>query len=204
MEQQQQQIDAILEYWFGHVEQTLLPSEHRTWVWFSGDPKVDAEIKEKFYDDFIKAARGDLTEWEQAPRGMLALIILLDQFSRHIYRHGPQAFEQDRKALELCLRGIELQHDHMLSLMERVFFYFPLMHSENPEMQSLSLRAYEMLLGLSFPETRPVFEKFLDYAIRHHEIISRFGRFPYRNETLGRASTHAELEFLKNTGSIFE
>src|SRR5262249_54736054 len=148
-------------------------------------------IKQKFYNDYIKAAQGDFIDWEQNPRSTLALIILFDQFSRHIYRNMPQSFEQDRKALDLCLRGIERQFDHMLSLMERVFFYFPLMHSENSEMQSLSLRAYEMLLTLSFQETRPIFEKFLDYAIRHHEIISRFGRFPYRNQILGRTSTPA-------------
>jgi uncharacterized protein (DUF924 family) len=197
-------IDAILHYWFGHAEESALPSEHRTWVWFSGDTAVDAEIKEGFYEDFAKALRGDFNAWEKTPRGCLALIILFDQFSRHIYRHTAQAYEYDRKSLEICLKGIEHQFDHKLSLIERVFFYFPFMHSENPEMQSLSLRAYEMLLNLSFPETRPVFEKFLDYAIRHHEIISRFGRFPYRNEVLGRASTPAELEFLKNTGSVFE
>ncbi|MFT3742537.1 MAG: DUF924 family protein [Gammaproteobacteria bacterium] len=196
--------DAILQYWLGSVEKTALPSTHRTWVWFSGDPQVDKEIKTQFYEDYLKAVQGDYASWEQGPRSTLALIILFDQFSRHIYRNMPQAFDQDRKALDLCLRGVEQQFDHMLSLMERVFFYFPLMHSENAEMQSLSLRAYEMLLTLSFQETRPIFEKFLDYAIRHHEIISRFGRFPYRNEVLGRTSTPAEEEFLKNAGSLFE
>lgn len=197
-------IETVLHYWFGHVEETALPSEHRTWVWFSGDPVVDSEIKEKFSEDHQQAIAGHYLDWQNSPHGLLAIIILLDQFSRHIYRNSSQAFAQDNKALELCLQGIEQQYDHRLSLIERVFFYFPLMHSENAEMQSLSLRAYEMLLSLSFPETRPVFEKFLDYAIRHHEIISRFSRFPYRNETLGRISTPVEEEFLKNAGSLFE
>ena len=197
-------IDNALHYWFGHVEETSLPSEHRTWVWFSSDPVVDAEIKEKFQEDFDKILNGEHADWENTPRGNLALIIFLDQFSRHIHRNTMKAYTQDAKALALCLKGIENQHDHMLSLMERAFFYFPLMHSENPEMQSLSLRAYEMLLSLSFPEVRPAFEKFLDHAIRYHEIISRFGRFPYRNKTLGRVSAPAEEEFLKNAGALFE
>ncbi len=197
-------IEAALHYWFGHVEETSLPSEHRTWVWFSGDPVVDAEIKEQFQEDFDKVLRGEYPDWANTPRGNLALIIFLDQFSRRIHRDTLKAYSQDTKALEHCLKSIENQYDHRLSLVERVFFYFPLMHSENPDMQSLSLRAYEMLLSLSFPEVRPVFEKFLDHAIRHHEIISRFGRFPYRNKALGRVSTQAEEEFLKNAGDLFE
>ncbi len=197
-------IDEILHYWFGHVEETALPSEHRTKIWFSGEASVDAEIKEKFMEDYEKALRGEYADWEKSPRGCLALIILFDQFSRHIYRHTAQAFAQDPKAVALCLKGIEHQYDHLLSLMERVFFYFPLMHSENAEMQSLSMRAFQMLLNLSFPETRPIFEKFLDYAIRHYETIARFNRFPYRNEALGRPSTPAELEFIKNSGLSFE
>lgn len=195
------QIDTILHYWFGHAEEAALPSTHRTWVWFSGDKVVDAEIKEKFGTDYAKAASNDYKNWETSPRGSLALIILLDQFSRHIYRGTATAFEQDPKALEICLKGIEHQHDHKLSLLERAFFYFPLMHAENAEMQALSVRAMEMLLGLSFQETRPIFAKFLDYAIRHHEIIARFGRFPHRNDLLLRASTQQEIDFLKDTGN---
>lgn len=205
MEQTQQmgRDEKILHYWFGHAEESALPSTHRTWVWFSADPVIDAEIKELFHEDYENAISDKYQDWEEAPHSTLALIVLLDQFSRHIYRHTAKAFAQDRKALDVCLHGIEKQHDHKLSLLERAFYYFPLMHSENSEMQSLSVRAFEMLLGLSFQETRPIFAKFLDYAIRHHEIISRFKRFPHRNEMLGRQSTEQELEFLKDTGNNF-
>jgi uncharacterized protein (DUF924 family) len=196
--------EDILHYWFGNVEETTLPSKEREQIWFGGDEATDKEIKDKFYPDFMKSINGGFDDWCETPRGCLAVIIMLDQFSRHIYRGTGKAFEQDHRALQHCLAGIDQQHDHMLSLIERVFFYFPLMHSENAEMQSLSLRAYEMLVTLSFPEVRPVYEKFLDYAIKHNEIISRFGRFPYRNERLGRKSTPQEEEFLKNTGSVFE
>lgn len=202
--QRQHNFDPILHYWFGDVEKTGLPSEHRNWIWFSGDPAVDAQVKTQFYDHYLKAVRGDYLAWESAARSSLALIILFDQFSRHIYRDSSQAYDQDHRALDLCLKGIEQQFDHQLSLIERVFFYFPLMHAENTDMQSLSLRAYEMLFALSFQESRAIFEKFLDYAMRHHDIISRFGRFPQRNAILGRASTPGEAQFLKNTGYFLE
>jgi uncharacterized protein (DUF924 family) len=193
-------IEAILHYWFGHADGVAIPSEHRTWVWFSGDPAVDLEIKAQFYEDFVKAVRGDYSNWVDTPRGYLALIILFDQFSRHIYRQAAQAYDQDQRALDLCLKGIDVQYDHMLSLIERAFFYFPLVHAENAEMQALSIRAFEMLLSLSFPETRPVFERFLEHAVQEHKVVSRFGRFPQRNEALGRASTPSEVEFLKSLG----
>lgn len=194
-------IDAILHYWFGHADGVAIPSEHRIWIWFSADSAVDLEIKAQFYDDFVKGVRGDYSDWVGTSRGYLALIILFDQFSRHICRHTAQAYDQDQRALDLCLKGIDAQYDHMLSLIERVFFYFPLLHAENAEMQALSIRAFEMLLSLSFPETRSVFERFLEQAVQHHKIISRFGRFPERNEALGRASTPSELEFLKSLRS---
>ncbi len=198
------QIDQILHFWFEKAELSALPSEHITRIWFSNDAEVDAEVKEQFSEDYCKAVRGEYTAWQQTPRGCLALIILLDQFSRRINRYTPLAYQQDRSALDLCLYGIEHQFDHKLSLIERVFFYFPLIHSESADMQLLALRAYEILLSLSFPETRPIFEKFLEYAIRHQEIITRFGRFPHRNEVLGRPSTQAEQEFIKNGTTLFD
>lgn len=196
--------EEILHYWFGHAEGAILPSEHRTHVWFASDPQLDNEIKEKFFDDYHKAMQDHYIDWENDPHGMLALIIIFDQFTRRFFRRDSQAFQQDHKALALCLRGIEQQFDHKLSLLERVFFYFPLMHSEDIEMQSLSLRAYQMLMNLSFPETRPLFEKFLQYAVQHYEIINRFGRFPNRNEIIGRPSLQTELDFLKTAQISFD
>src|SRR5690348_2435252 len=112
-------IEAILHYWFGNAERTALPSEHRSWIWFSGDSAIDAEIKEQFQEDYTEAVQGNCHAWSKTPRGSLALIILLDQFSRHLYRHMPQAFEHDKKALEICLQGVEHSYDHQLSLIER-------------------------------------------------------------------------------------
>lgn len=195
-------VEEILSYWFGKVEDTVLPSPDRTDIWFSGKKEVDEEIKAKFANDVQKAAAGEYDDWSQEPRAALALILLLDQFSRHIYRDTAQAFAQDAKALDICLQGIQKEYDHSLSLIERVFFYMPLEHAENLEMQATSVRAFQILVNLAFAETRSVYENFLDYAIKHYEVVRRFGRFPHRNAILARPSTTEELEFLK-TGRGF-
>lgn len=188
--------EDILKYWFGHVEESVFPSPNRTHIWFSNDSAIDEEIRSKFSYDLEKAVLGEYADWENDPRQCLALIILLDQFSRHIYRETPLAYAQDHRALDLCLRGIEKQYDHVISLIERAFFYFPLTHSENIEIQSTSIRAYKILLDLSFPEAKGVFESFLEYALKQFDTIKRFGRFPERNPILGRPSTEEEAKFL--------
>lgn len=189
--------DEVLNFWLGHIEETLLPTENRQKIWFSVSPEIDEEIKNKFEEDLNKAIQGVYTAWEEGPRGSLALIILFDQFSRKIYRDTPKAFAQDQKALDLVLRGVEREYDHSLSLIERAFYYMPFMHSEAFEMQSTSVRAYKILVDLSFPEARSIFERFLDVAIQNFEIIKNFGRFPGRNQILNRKSTQQEIEYLK-------
>jgi uncharacterized protein (DUF924 family) len=197
--EQQQTIDKILHFWFGHIESTVLPTQNRTRIWFGATPEGDKEIIEHFKVDTEKAICADYDDWESDPRGSLALIILLDQFSRSIYRRTPMAFTQDQKALDVCVRGIERQYDHELSLIERAFFYMPLMHSENHEMQATSVRAFKMLVDLSFPEARATYENFFEYAMRHFEIVEKFGRFPHRNLIVGRTSTPEEEEFMKKS-----
>jgi uncharacterized protein (DUF924 family) len=188
----------ILTYWFGNMEQSALPTPDRVHTWFDNDKTVDDSIRAKFSYDIEKAVLGEYASWEDDPRSTLALIILYDQFSRHIYRDTPLAYAQDPRALDLCLRGIERQYDHIISLIERAFFYFPLMRSENPEIQATSVRAYKILLDLSFPEARNIFENLLDKALQNFDIIKRFGRFPQRNKVLKRNSTKEELKFLES------
>ncbi len=190
--------EEILKFWFGKVEENVFPSPIRTHIWFGNDIEIDDEIRSKFSYDLEKAVLGDYSDWEDNSRTSLALIILFDQFSRHIYKDTPLAYAQDHRALDLCLKGIERKYDHVISLMERAFFYFPLMHSENVEIQATSIRAYKILLDLSFPEAKGIFESFLDYALRHFDVIKRFGRFPDRNKALGRSSTKEEISFLEN------
>jgi uncharacterized protein (DUF924 family) len=189
--------ETILKFWFGRPEEAVLPSEERAQVWFGDSPEVDKEIKSRFSEYLKQAIAGQCTEWEQTSRAQLALIILLDQFSRHIYRNSPDAFAQDDYALSVCLRGLEKQHDHQLDLMERVFYYYPLLHSEHLVHQERSLQAYQSLMEVAFPETQIIYESFLKFANHHYTIIRRFGRFPQRNVVLSRESTDEETNYLK-------
>ena len=192
--------DDVLKFWFGRVEETIVPTEHRARIWFGEDKETDQEIKWRFAGQLNAAIAGQLSDMEKSPRGQLALIITLDQFSRHIYRGTPNAFAQDPKALSICLDGMKHEADHSLSLIERVFYYFPLLHSENIINQEKSLRAYHLLIELAFSETRVIFDSFFKFANHHHSIVQRFGRFPQRNKALNRESTKAELDFLREIG----
>jgi uncharacterized protein (DUF924 family) len=189
--------DDVLKFWFGHVEETIVPTEHRAKIWFGEDAEIDEEIKTRFNAHVEAAFAGELSGWEKNPRGQLGLIIVLDQFARHIYRNSEKAFAQDPKALSICLEGMRHETDHALSLIERVFYYFPLLHSEKIGYQEQSVRAYRTLADLAFSETRVIFDSFLKFANHHYSIIHRFGRFPQRNNALHRESSKAEIAFLK-------
>ena len=189
--------ENILKFWFGRVEETIVPSENRAKIWFGESPEIDAEIKGEFTDDLERAARGEYDGWLEEARGELALIILLDQYSRHIYRNNPKAYAQDNRALAICVDGIREEKDHSLSLIERVFYYFPLLHSEQLAYQEQSIRVYQTLAELAFAETRVIYDSFLKFANHHYTIIERFGRFPQRNVVLGRESTPEEVTYLK-------
>lgn len=189
--------DEILKFWFGHVEETIVPTEHRAKIWFGEDNEVDMEIKNRFSATVDAAIAGEFLSWEKSPRPQLALIIVLDQFSRHVFRNSEKAFLQDEKALAVCLEGLSHEYDHSLSLIERVFYYFPLLHSEKITHQEMSIRSYRALVDLAFSETRVIFESFLRFANHHYSIVQRFGRFPQRNQALHRVSSKAEMAFLK-------
>jgi len=124
---------------------------------------------------------------------------LLDQFSRSLYRNSSSAFQYDEEAKKLCLEGLQTQMDHSLTLIERVFFYMPLVHDESVQSQEQSIRLFQNLVTLSMSETTQVYQLFLAYAYAHFRVIKEFGRFPQRNTLLDRQSTTAEINFLKNT-----
>ena len=191
-------IHELLDFWFGHLGSADLPSSDRTNLWFGEDESVKKNMLELFHDDYAAAIAGQLNNWETTSRGRLALIILLDQFSRYIHRHSSLAFAYDLKAEELCLEGIKQKLDHALTLIERVFFYMPLVHSENSENQEKSIRLYQELVSLSMTETTQIYQLFLAYAYAHFRVIKEFGRFPQRNQLLNRESTVEEIAFLKN------
>lgn len=190
-------VDTILKFWFGRIEQTIIPSAERAKIWFSDTKEVDEQIRHEFSDVLEQVRTNSSAIWTSTPRGKLAKIIALDQFSRHIHRNKPESFENDKMALETCLQGMRQEDDHQLSLIERVFFYFPLLHSEQLVYQEQAIIAFTVLNELAFDETKIIYDSFLKFANHHYTIIQRFGRFPQRNETLGRTSTKDELDYLK-------
>jgi uncharacterized protein (DUF924 family) len=195
--------DAILQFWFGSDPDDSAVAKDKAALWWSKNRDVDAEMRRRFESLVIRAAAGELSDWQSSPRGWLALILLMDQFPRNIYRDSPRAFAHDQQALAWCVAGIDQGMDLQLRPLERVFFYLPLEHAELLEDQDLSVRKFTELVPLVGVEQKPTFEEYLDYATRHREIIARFGRFPHRNKILGRESTPDESAFLATPGSSF-
>lgn len=195
--------DEVLHYWFGDIGSDGNVPTDRAALWWKKDPETDADIRER-YEPLVQAvAHGEYDAWRKNASGRLALIIALDQFPRNIYRDRPQAFAYDAQARQLALEGIRRGQDRELPLVQRVFFYLPLEHAEDRGLQTESVRLFTQLRDEAPEHLRETFDNYLDYAIRHQEIVDRFGRFPHRNEVLGRTSTAEEVEFLKEPGSSF-
>ena len=198
------EIESVLDFWFGSCgpDGSLDPARKK--MWFGDGRRHDSAIRERFGALHQRASRGELEkEWGATPSGRIALIVLLDQFSRHIHRDTAAAFAQDRAAQQLAVTGIDQGVDHQLIPAQRVFFYLPLEHAEDIELQRLCVRCFDGLAHTVATGRRKDYEGFLDYARRHLEIIERFGRFPHRNKVLGRRSTPAEIRFLGKPGSSF-
>lgn len=201
--QEPPQVQEILEYWFGSLQSGEVYPNDKAKQWFGGGDDIDKEIRTLFEEQVIAATKNELDAWKETPRGRLALIILVDQFTRNIYRGTPEAFAYDNIAQELTLEGLTQEHDQALLPIERVFFYLPLEHSENIELQEMSVQKYHAILSKIPSEQAVHFLSFEDYAWRHYEIIAKFGRFPHRNEILKRESTPEEIEFLKDPNASF-
>jgi uncharacterized protein (DUF924 family) len=196
--------NSVLDFWFGAsgADGSLDPARKK--MWFGDGRKYDAEIQQKFGMLHERASRGELdADGAATPCGRMALIILLDQMSRHIHRDTPRAFAQDPVAQKLALDGINHKMDRDLIPAQRAFFYLPFEHAEDIGMQRVSLRCFDALARAAAPAFKKDYDSFYDYGRRHHDIIERFGRFPHRNAILGRASTPEEIEFLKQPGSSF-
>jgi uncharacterized protein (DUF924 family) len=191
-------IHEILDFWFGDLGHADLPSSDRINLWFGENELLKKTLLERFKPDYELAIEGKLTGWGNTPRGRLALIILFDQFPRSLYKNSPSAFEFDSSAQGLAAEGIIQKIDLSLTLIERVFFYMPLVHAESHEQQDKSIRLFQNLVSLSMPETIQVYQLFLAYSYAHFRVIKEFGRFPQRNNMLGRKSTDAEIAFLKS------
>jgi uncharacterized protein (DUF924 family) len=194
---QQHDAAALLDFWFGPARHHAGAIGERMKFWFQPSASDDAAVREHFEPTMQAAAAGRLPEWAASAEGRLALVLALDQAPRVIYRKRPEAFLHDGGALALTLAGIGAGVDRDYGLAERAFFYMPLQHSEDPLVQVESVKNFERLAD-DFPEHASVANGFLKFAREHAEIIDRFGRYPHRNEVLGRESTAEEVAFLKD------
>lgn len=188
-------IEEILNFWFGDPQSPTYGRSRK--VWFLKNPEFDQDIRDRFLADYQQAAAGALQHWRESPEGCLALVLLLDQFPRNMFRGDRRAFATDAQALEVAEFAIAQDVDQVLLPIQRAFIYLPLEHSEKIESQRLSVELFRQLSDN--PETADMFA----YAVRHKDVIERFGRFPHRNQILGRTSTPEELEFLQQPGSSF-
>ena len=199
----QAKIERILAFWF--KEQTLSAPQidRRMDVWFGGDPVFDHEIEKEFSDDVEQACEGKLDHWADDPRGRLALILLIDQFRRNIYRNDVKAFAHDKTALKLCVEGAMEKKDKGLSPIERVFFYMPLQHAESKKVQAKAVELYTRLAESVSPTMQETFLTVAQFAELHKDIVDQFGRFPHRNKLLGRENTPEEDEYLAGDSPDF-
>lgn len=186
---------AVLDFWFGAPDSPEHGKSRE--VWFTKSDAFDAEVRERFLPLYETAASDGLSTWDTAPQSSLALIIVLDQFPRNIFRHDARAYATDAAALAAAERMVARGWDQELEPLERCFVYMPYQHAENPTLQRRSLELFGRLAadaGLVEPST---------WARKHYDVIERFGRFPQRNAVLGRNSTPEEIELLAQRGSAF-
>lgn len=173
----------LLDFWYSEAVRPR---------WFDSTPELDSAIKERFEALWRQGAAGELSSWEATPEGALALVILLDQLPLNMYRGSPEAFSTEQLAVAVTKRAIEQGYDKLIEKDRRMFLFLPLMHSEHPDDQDLSVQAFAAA-GLNDN---------LRWAEHHRDIVRRFGRFPHRNAILGRQSTSAELEYLGSPGAF--
>ncbi|MFJ2447834.1 DUF924 family protein [Pseudomonas sp. NPDC087626] len=193
----------LLQWWFGTADNPNEVAAQQGGLWFGKRDSQDREARERFADLVDQALAGGLTEWTQRPEGWLALVLLLDQLPRMIYRDTPAAFSGDLRAQQLVAQGIAADFDRQLPAIQRVFIYLVFEHCEHLAVQNEAISRFADLLAEQPQAQREVFADNLDYAERHQKIIARFGRFPHRNAILGRESTPEELAFLREPGSRF-
>lgn len=196
----------VREFWFGKPPLSPEQLHRRMQIWFGNgitpeqQQHLDESIRSRYERLMAQAAAGELASWADGPRRRLSLILLLDQFPRNIYRGTARAYAYDDQALELALTGMQSGADAALDPVERIFFYMPLQHAEAREAQDESVAAYRRLLREVPESLKDVFQDSLNHAERHRDVIERFGRFPHRNQTVGRPTTPQEVVYLRESG----
>jgi len=195
-------IDNILDFWFGELNRWGMPVNDRNALWFGYQQTTDQLIEQQFGELVASALAGKLNDWRQQPNGSIALVILLDQFTRNIFRGTARAFSGDPLALALSHALVTDKKDTLLPAIYRVFLYIPYEHSENIEHQRSAVALFDQLVKDSAEPIQEQIASFERYAQAHYKVINTFGRFPHRNTVLGRSSTKAELTHLEKHGGF--
>ncbi len=196
-------IEGILEFWFGELEGAHDFPTDRKKLWWMADDATDAEIRARFGGLVERALAGGLTDWSDTPRGTLALVLVLDQFTRCLGRGSADAFAGDERAQSVCREAIDAGTDRELRFIERSFLYMPLMHAESEDTARRSLEVFGALSAEIKASGGDGHPDFMSPAQKHADIVLQFGRYPHRNEIVGRESTAEELEHLAKSNTSF-
>jgi uncharacterized protein (DUF924 family) len=195
--------EDILRFWFADAAQAPAKAQARMPFWFTASAETDTLVRERFRAAVESAARGERDTWARAPRSALALVVLLDQLPRNIWRGTARAFALDAQALAVAREAVAAGFPGELAPIEQLFLTLPYQHCETLEVQRESLRLCRAIVAAAPLDWRPVLESFPFYAQQHVALIERFGRFPHRNKVLGRVSTDEERAYLEGGGTTF-
>jgi uncharacterized protein (DUF924 family) len=195
--------ESILQFWFGKNLEDRKQIAARCNLWFGNNPDFDESIRQRFGDLPDLAVGGRLVSWLSSPRSSLALTLILDQFPRNLFRGCPRAFAFDRQAVEIAKTAIGYRFDLKVHPLEATFFYMPLEHAESSALQELAVEKFRRLRDRAPRHLQEIFTGFLVYAVAHRAVIRRFGRFPHRNEMLGRTPNAEERAYLAGGGETF-
>ena len=195
--------DRVLHFWFGELDRAGTASDAVRRRWWMKDPQFDDEIRTRFCDDYEAIVAGEREDWLDTAPGTLAYVIVLDQFARNMFRDTPRMYAADDRCQRVVLAALARGMDAELPLAMRSFLYMPLMHAEDIACQERCVELFERIQQASDPALRSMARGQAKYAISHRDIVARFGRFPHRNEILGRESSAEELAFLEQPGSTF-
>ncbi len=195
-------ITALHQFWFGPLDANGMPAEDRNSFWYGASAETDASCRDDFGVDVEAALAGQRAHWRALDGGLVALVLLLDQLTRNIYRGDPRAFSGDSLALQLARDAVASGADLALPTIHRVFLYTPYEHAENIDAQQEGVACFERLLAECPAPARAQVANFQRYMIAHRDVIERFGRFPHRNAILGRDSSAEELAHLEKHGGF--
>jgi uncharacterized protein (DUF924 family) len=195
--------EAILDFWFGDSLRSSGAVAERVGLWFAANAEFDREIGNRFASLPERALCGEFDAWLRRSESALALILILDQFSRNLFRDSAGAFMFDAKARETAAVSLDAGFQDELEAIQAVFLYLPFEHSEEAADQERSVTLFEQLVSRAPPGLERTFQNFADHARRHRDVVQRFGRFPHRNAVLGRHSSPEELDYLDSGGESF-